>query len=41
MRFTTTDGYDWVYGDWRTDDYNGKYPDGAYTSNGNFFAWLG
>lgn len=41
LEFTTTQGYDWVYGDWRTGDYNGPYPSGAYYSNGNFFAWLG
>jgi len=41
LQFTTTQGYDWVYGDWRTDDYNGPFPDGKYYSNGNFFAWLG
>jgi len=41
LQFTTTEGYDWVYGDWRTGDYNGPYPNGAYSSNGNFFAWLG
>ena len=40
MVFTTTDGYDWIYGDWRI-GYNGPYPDGAYYSNGNLFAWLG
>jgi hypothetical protein len=41
LHFTNTNGYDWVYGDWRTSNYNGKYPNGQYTSNGNFFAWLG
>jgi hypothetical protein len=41
LNFTTTQGYDWIYGDWRTGTYNGPYPNGAYTSNGNFFAWLG
>ena len=42
LHFTTTAGYDWVYGDWRTGEYNGPYPDdGRYYSNGNFFAWLG
>ena len=47
MEFTTTNGYDWVYGDWRTGEYNGPYPNGAdrfsdqYYSDGNFFAWLG
>ncbi|MDP3297265.1 MAG: peptidoglycan DD-metalloendopeptidase family protein [Thermodesulfovibrionia bacterium] len=39
--FTTTQGYDWIYGDWRTRKYNGPYPNGRYYSNGNFFAWLG
>lgn len=41
LQFTTTQGQDWIYGDWRTGDYNGPYPNGAYVSNGNFFAWLG
>lgn len=41
LQFITTDGQDWIYGDWRTGEYNGKYPNGRYTSNGNFFAWLG
>ena len=41
LRFSNTNGYDWTYGDWRTGHYNGKYPNGAYMSNGNFFAWLG
>ena len=41
LEFTTTDGYDWVYGDWRTGNYNGPYPNGQYYSFGNFFAWLG
>lgn len=41
MKFTTTQGYDWIFGDWRIQNYNGPYPDGAYFSNGNFFAWLG
>lgn len=41
LTFTTTAGYDWIYGDWRTHTYNGPYPNGAYTSNANFFAWLG
>jgi len=41
MFFTTTQGYDWIYGDWRTGNYNGPYPNGSYYSNGNFFAWLG
>lgn len=47
LEFTHTGGYDWVYGDWRTGDYNGPYPYGPdpfksqYYSDGNFFAWLG
>ena len=41
MVFTTTAGQDWLYADWRTGNYNGPYPDGAYISNGNFCAWLG
>jgi carboxypeptidase T len=41
MQFSTTEGYDWIYADWRTEYYNGPYPSGAYFSNGNFFAWLG
>lgn len=44
MAFTTTLGYDWVYGDIRTGHYNAKPapdPTGPYTSSGNVFAWLG
>ena len=49
LEFTTTEGYDWVYGDWRTGNYCGPYPHNPnpmscgelYYSNGNFFAWLG
>lgn len=41
LEFTTTGGYDWVYGDWTTGSYNGPYPSGDYYSNGDFFAWLG
>jgi hypothetical protein len=26
LSFTNTAGFDWVYGDWRTDEYNGCYP---------------
>jgi len=42
MTFTTTMGYDWVYGDIRTGKYN-VYPYGhaGYECHGNFFAWLG
>ena len=39
--FSATGGQNWIYGDWRTGNYEGPYPDGAYYSNGNFFAWLG
>lgn len=41
LYFTTTQGYDWIYGDWATGNYNGPYPNGSYFSNGDFFAWLG
>ena len=41
MDFATTEGHDWLFGDWRTQNYNGPYPHGMYLSNGNFFAWLG
>lgn len=49
LEFTTTDGYDWVYADWRTGNYCGPYPYNPdplscgelYYSHGNFFAWLG
>ncbi len=42
LYFTTTEGYDWIYGDRRTGQYNiPPYGDGAYECNGNFFAWLG
>ena len=42
VKFTTTYGIDWRYGDIRTGKYN-VYPYGgqAYETNGNFFAWLG
>jgi len=42
VKFTTTMGYDWIYGDKRTGKYN-VYPYGhqGYECNGNFFAWLG
>ena len=41
VRFTTTQGVDWVVGDFSTGNYNGKYPSGAYTSQGTRWAWLG
>jgi hypothetical protein len=42
MQFITTQGYDWIYGDKTTDNYN-IYPYGNanYWCDGNFFAWLG
>ena len=42
MQFITTAGYDWVYGDKRTNMYN-IYPYGSavYWCDGNLFAWLG
>lgn len=42
MEFTTTMGYDWVYGDKRTGYYNvDPYGSRAYVCRGNVFAWLG
>lgn len=42
MFFTTTQGYDWIYGDKTTGRYNVyPYGSGDYVCNGNFFAWLG
>ena len=42
LKFTTTNGLNWRYGDIRTGSYN-VYPYGthAYECRGNFFAWLG
>jgi len=42
LKFTTTYGIDWKYGDIQTRSYN-VYPYGSksYETNGNFFAWLG
>lgn len=42
LKFTTTSGLNWRYGDIRTGSYN-VYPYGsqAYETRGNFFAWLG
>ena len=40
VQFVTTEGQDWWTGDWAA-EYNGKYPDGAYTSGGQKWAWLG
>jgi hypothetical protein len=41
VQFTTTSGYTWLVGDFDTGLYNGKYPSGAYTSDGTHWAWLG
>ncbi len=42
VKFTTTSGLNWRYGDIRTDNYNVyPYGDQAYETGGNFFAWLG
>ncbi|MEW5922585.1 MAG: dockerin type I domain-containing protein [Candidatus Zixiibacteriota bacterium] len=42
MHFTTTQGYDWIYGDKRTGNYNiYPYNEATYWCDGNFFAWLG
>ncbi|HEX8093477.1 GDSL-type esterase/lipase family protein [Jatrophihabitans sp.] len=41
VQFTTTGGYTWQVGDFATGAYNGKYPNGAYTSQGTHWAWLG
>ena len=40
VEFVTTDGHNWLTGDWAL-GYNGKYPNGAYTSGGQKWAWLG
>ena len=42
MEFTTTMGYDWIYGDIRTGQYNvNPYGSRSYECHGNIFAWLG
>jgi len=42
LKFTTTHGIDWKYGDIRTGNYSVfPYNSGSYETNGNFFAWLG
>lgn len=40
VEFKTTEGQNWLTGDWAY-GYNGKYPNGAYTSGGQKWAWLG
>lgn len=41
VQFTTTGGFTWLVGDFDTGLYNGKYPNGGYTSEGTHWAWLG
>lgn len=41
VQFTTTGGYTWKVGDFASGNYNGKYPNGGYTSKGDHWAWLG
>jgi hypothetical protein len=41
VQFSTTNGYTWLVGDFATGSYNGKYPNGSYTSQGSRWAWLG
>src|SRR5437773_12366290 len=41
VKFTTTAGQDWLVGRWSSHNYNGKYPSGDYTSQGDAWAWLG
>ncbi|MDH3690389.1 MAG: M14 family zinc carboxypeptidase [Gammaproteobacteria bacterium] len=44
MSFTTTQGFDWIYGDERLPIYNvqpAPDPSGPFASNGHVFAWLG
>jgi len=41
VQFTTIGGFTWLVGDFATGNYNGKYPNGDYTSQGTHWAWLG
>ena len=41
LDFVTTGGHTWLVGDFASGNYNGKYPNGAYTSEGTHWAWLG
>jgi hypothetical protein len=41
VQFTTTNGFTWQVGDFATGNYNGKYPNGGYTSQGTHWTWLG
>jgi hypothetical protein len=44
MQFTTTAGFDWIYGDQRRNFYSVQAapdPSGPFASRGNLFGWLG
>jgi hypothetical protein len=41
LDFVTTGGHTWLVGDFATGNYNGKYPNGQYMSEGTHWAWLG
>jgi IPT/TIG domain len=41
LDFVTTGGHTWLVGDFAAGHYNGKYPNGAYMSEGTHWAWLG
>ncbi len=41
LSFTTSGGVDWLIGDFSTGNYNGKYPNGGFTSDGDKWAWMG
>src|ERR1700726_382709 len=41
LKFVTAGGETWRVGDFSTGNYNGKYPNGAYMSEGTHWAWLG
>ncbi len=41
LQFTTTNGNDWIIGDFSTGNYNGKWPYGIFTSDGYKWTWLG
>ena len=41
VQFTTTFGFTWLVGDFDTGNYNGKFPAGAFMSQGTHWAWLG
>jgi hypothetical protein len=41
VKFVNTGGQDWLVSNILTGNYNGKYPNGQYTLQGNCCAWLG